>query len=267
MKAEDLVRLTMQRLMNIDALVIDEHLKRFRKNFKRFPGVIDSLGQEVIDKQGNPVSQKEVLQSLDDLADNKRNLASEIIEVVSWYVLNWASLFLKEIGTQTKFAQNSFSAYQAEKIRKDSNMEELFRHIHHFLIHSANVGKLLDKLLSPPNSIRAYIIESVLQLKNINSGSLRGLRNHLEHFDERLDAWSYLYFGMPVFDMNVIDNSTKGLPTERCLRLLNVNKDIFFILGEEYDLLEIYDKVSKVAHRVKKANRDIWANTLVQPTG
>jgi hypothetical protein len=225
MKAEELIRLTMQRLMNIDAPGIDEHLKRFRKSFKRFPGVIDSLDREVVDKEGNPVSEKEILQSFDDLINNKENLESEFIDMVSWYVLNWASFFFKEIRIQTKFAQRSFSAYQAEKIRKDANRNELFRHIHHFLTHSANVGKLLDKLLSPPKSVQAYIIERVLYLKNINFGSLR---NHLEHFEERLDVWSYLYFGMPVFEMNVIDDNTKGLPAERCLRLLNVDKDIFY---------------------------------------
>lgn len=255
MKAQELIRLTMQRLINIDAPDIDKHLKKFRKNFRRFPAVIDSLDREVVDKEGNSVSEREILQSLDDLSNNKANLTSEFIDLVSWYVLNWASLFLKEIGIQTKFAQYSFCAYQAEKIRKDQNIEELFRYIHHFLIHSANVDKLLHKLLSPPNSLSAYIIERVLQLKNINPGSLRDLRNHLEHFEERLDAWSYLYFGMPVFDMNVINTNTRGLPTERCLRLLNLDKDTFLILGKEYDLLEIYDKVSRVAEMVKKIER------------
>ena len=83
MKAEELIRLTMQRLMNIDAPVIDEHLKRFRKSFKRFPGVIDSLDREVVDKEGNPVSENEILQSFDDLINYKENLASEFIEMVS----------------------------------------------------------------------------------------------------------------------------------------------------------------------------------------
>ena len=69
---------------------------------------------------------------------------------------------------------------------------------------------------------------------------MRVLRNHLEHFEERLDAWSYLHIGNPVLDMNIINSSTKDINFKDCLRVLDLEQDVIYILGEQFRLKELY---------------------------
>jgi hypothetical protein len=69
------------------------------------------------------------------------------------------------------------------------------------------------------------------------------LRNHLEHFDERLDMWIDRYDGHAFFDKNIVTGAT-GLPDTAFLRALNGRTFMFH--GESYDLDEVHDTVTQV---------------------
>jgi hypothetical protein len=74
------------------------------------------------------------------------------------------------------------------------------------------------------------------------------MRNHLEHFDERLDEWVKNYEGHAFFDMNLITGA-KGFPEKAFLRALD--GDIFKFYGESYDLNELYQQVIKMKNLSK----------------
>jgi hypothetical protein len=80
---------------------------------------------------------------------------------------------------------------------------------------------------------------------------LRKLRNHLEHFEERLDARHYLNWGKPILDMIIINQSTKGIRADECLRVLDIQNDKIFILGEEFELNLLFDLITRIEETFK----------------
>ena len=82
-----------------------------------------------------------------------------------------------------------------------------------------------------------------MDLTGIDLKALRRLRNHLEHFDERLDNWVLHNEGKPFFDMNLVDG-TLGFPEKAFLRAMD--GDIFKFYGESYDLSELFSQLLEI---------------------
>ena len=72
-----------------------------------------------------------------------------------------------------------------------------------------------------------------VDVSGIDLKPIRRLRNHMEHFDERLDMWVANYDGHPFFDMNIVTGA-KGFPAKAFLRALD--GDTFKFHGEDYPL-------------------------------
>jgi hypothetical protein len=149
-------------------------------------------------------------------------------------------IYIGEIEHQIRHAKMCFEGYK--KARQDDDISLIFFYVHHFVVHIANV----DKLLSPkPANLRTKILKKYFDLGSINLKDFRRARNHLEHFDERLDNWIVNHEGYTFFDMNLVDG-TRGFPEKAFLRAMD--GDIFKFYGESYDLalmLEQLDKIEK----------------------
>lgn len=129
--------------------------------------------------------------------------------------MNKWQIYISEASTQIEFAEHSWSAFiDAEKREV---VEEIFFHLQHFLSHAAMVDKILDPR---EGSKRSQILKGHIDLTDIDLKIFRRLRNHLEHFDERLGKWVSDYDGHPFFDMN-LTTGTKGFPEKAFLRALD----------------------------------------------
>jgi len=258
MKVEDFFRLIYKEVLGVNVIVLDKHFKEFRKSHRQFPLIIDSLEQEVVDSAGNFITNDNILLLVEELKKKKTDSPKEFWESFTksqiQSPINLINLFLQEIGTQLRFAIICYKNYLIAKNETDTEM--VFLHIHHFLIHTANVDKLIDKLLIPSASIIARLVSQIIDLDDIELKSFRTARNHFEHFEERLDAWFYLYAGSPILDLNLVNAKTKGLPEERSLRLLRTDEDLFVILGEKFDLSNLYCQVCLLEGKVS-ASLDI----------
>lgn len=95
-----------------------------------------------------------------------------------------SKVYIGEIRIQVEFAERSFAEYL--NAMESSDVSSVFYHAHHFLIHATNIDKLIDV---HPDSFRSKYLTPLLSLVAINLKQFRRLRNHLEHFDERLDDW------------------------------------------------------------------------------
>jgi hypothetical protein len=130
------------------------------------------------------------------------------------------AVFLRELRTQSLMSINALNALRVivRRINEQVNIPcekrnvmhaEHFRTIHSFLTHLSNVSRLIW----PPSSFkkdcycnkqkaqgmkcghclarfRAETIQEELVLQNSEHPLKdRSLRDHLEHFDERLDSW------------------------------------------------------------------------------
>lgn len=152
--------------------------------------------------------------------------------------MNNKRLYLQEINHNIEFAKQAYNMYQSALSKR--NIPAIFTYIHYFLIHIANVDKLLD---CRSNSFRKKILLDEVDFSSIDLKPFRRLRNHLEHFDERLDSWVKEYDGHTYFDMNLI-TGCKGFPKKAYLRALDGN--IFKFYGEEFDLGILYDELIKI---------------------
>lgn len=151
-------------------------------------------------------------------------------------------IYIREAMTQLNFAKRSLAefddAYNAEDIPR------IFFNLHHFIVHVANVDKLLDAKVG---SDRAALLNGRIDLNGIDLKPFRRLRNHLEHFDERLDSWVKHYDGHAFFDMNLV-TGVKGFPLKAFLRALD--GEIFKFYGEDYSLRPLRDAVNELHSRL-----------------
>ncbi|MFZ5451531.1 MAG: hypothetical protein ACOZF2_06640 [Thermodesulfobacteriota bacterium] len=158
-----------------------------------------------------------------------------------------ARLYFGEIQTQISFAKRAFEEYkQALTI---SDVVSVFYHTHHFLIHATNIDKLIDVDIS---SFRGKYIAPLFSGQAIDLKQFRRLRNHLEHFDERLDKWAKNFSGHAFFDMNIITGA-KGFPKKAFLRAMD--GQIFRFHGEDYDLNALYSEIEKIERLINNANQ------------
>ena len=159
-----------------------------------------------------------------------------------------AKIYIGEAAHQIRYAKMCFAAYKEARQRNEIPLT--FFHVHHFVVHATNI----DKILNPkPTNPRIQILSDYIDLTGIDLKALRRLRNHLEHFDERLDDWVAQYKGQPFFDMNFVDG-TRGFPEKAFLCAMD--GDVFKFYGESYDLTELFSELLEIEKRIPEKWRD-----------
>ena len=98
-------------------------------------------------------------------------------------------------------------------------------------------------------SERERILLNHVDLSGIDLKPFRRLRNHLEHFDERLDNWVSQYDGNPFFDMNLVTGA-KGFPKKAFLRALDARTYKFH--GEDFDLDQLHNILLAIEQRLPR---------------
>lgn len=152
-------------------------------------------------------------------------------------------IYVREARTQIEFAKLSWLKFlEAEK---NEDVKMIFHFLQHFLGHSANV----DKILSPPQTnMRSQLLKEHVNLEQIDLKQFRKLRNHLEHFDERLDKWVSEYSGHAFFDMNLVTDA-QGFPDKAFLRALD--RHTYKFHGENYDLDHLYSTLLLIENQLR----------------
>jgi hypothetical protein len=152
-------------------------------------------------------------------------------------------VYIQEAKTQIEFAKSSWAAF-LELEEQRGKVLDIFLHLQHFLTHAAIVDKILDPV---KDSERYRMLAGHVDLSSIDLKPFRRLRNHLEHFDERLDRWVSEYNGKPFFDMNLV-TGTNGFPKKTYLRALDGHTYKFH--GEDYDLDQLYVALVAISERL-----------------
>lgn len=251
MNIEDFLRLSIEEILNVEKSEIDKHFKIFKKKYQKFSGIPESLNAKVLTVEGKEADSIEIENQIVQLKKSFQNGMPELFELIVKNFYSWLELFINEIDLQTDYAITSFNKYLEIKNSNHVEVKEIFREIHHFAIHVANIGKLTEKLTEPENSIKTHLLSQIINTTSFDLKNIKDLRNHLEHYEERLEAWHYLYCGNPILDMNIIGSNTKGVDFEKCLRVLNIDEDIYYLLGERFDLKNLQGKVNTINKSLK----------------
>jgi hypothetical protein len=155
-------------------------------------------------------------------------------------------VYVQEAMTQAEFAKRSYAAFRDAESREA--IVDIFFHLHHFVAHATSI----DRILAPqPGTSRAEVLAGRIDLSGVDFKPFRRLRNHLEHFDERLDRWVAEYDGHAFFDMNVV-TGTRGFPRKAFLRALD--GDVFKFHGEDYNMQELYAAILEIERRLTSAS-------------
>lgn len=181
------------------------------------------------------------------------------------------SIYVDEIEGQCEYAalavQHLNNAKQqlntGDAARQKFFYDEVFRNIHSFLTHASNVSRMFwpsyprreksesDERYEIRRSItdtRAKALRKEYSLKENNVLKNTSLRNHLEHYDERLDHWSQNSKGRNIATTNIgplgsISPSSDPLDN---MRQFDSGKNIYRFRGEDYDLQEIATAIDEI---------------------
>lgn len=168
-------------------------------------------------------------------------------------------LYIDEIELQCRFAMYAYEKMIEAMKRRD--LLNTFFYAHAFLDHVANVSKIIwpksqDGSLRDPDRTRAIL--NALGIKELQPTEFkiiekRTLRNHLEHFDDRLKDWYEESESHNVVDMNIIPKGAiQGIEPIDFFRNIDPTTLVFYFQGKEYNLNEMYQKIVKLHELAKK---------------
>jgi hypothetical protein len=189
------------------------------------------------------------------------------------------NLYVGEIRTQAELAAYAgldINRYLAVLADRDSPIgprseaiSQVFRSIHSLLTHASNISKLFwpvgaDGDVPPTNATklkrwqRGQYLRSLFNITSPNALEKRTLRDHLEHFDERLDklaeAREVSTTGKTVVDLVIGPRFTpeQGLRPDFVLRHFSKLEEKVIFQGEDYDFRAIDDAVGEVLGRARQ---------------
>lgn len=201
-------------------------------------------------------------------------------------------VYVGEVRTQCQFALNAAGAInnviqrmsipeiQANHAVRTKLHSEIFRTVHSILTHTSNISKLLwppgprrRRGESPPDYqarrsatiARGHALRSALGIPD--EGHLlkdRQLRDHLEHFDERLDDWAatkaqggYIYMQDTIGPIEAL-RRMGGTAQSESMRGFDPDSLHMHFRGEAYDLQALIDAVEQVMEAATAAQEELW---------
>ncbi|HHL3492496.1 TPA: hypothetical protein ACQ53F_001326 [Legionella pneumophila] len=135
---------------------------------------------------------------------------------------------------------------------KTGAIEDFFREAEHFLHHAAAISFLLWPTKSNAN-VRATHLKTQLGIDETNILSNRKLRNHITHFDERIDTWTKNSLGHIVVDRNIGDmqKAISGVPTTAFLRNYNPQTLEYTFLNQSFNLQNILTAINDLSQSIQ----------------
>ncbi len=204
-------------------------------------------------------------------------------------------IFVGELKAQCRFALNAvgqlnFSLQQLnirdlEQEKSEYFHSEVFRGIHSFLTHASNVSKILwpgapkqksdesdehyqqriGKIEKVHRAMdRAMELRKELGLPSEHTLKNRQLRDHLEHFDERIDDWEENSENKN-FAQDTIgpENAIVGLAKTDMMRWFNPTNGTFLFRGETFSLQDIATAIGNLLPMLVAKEEELWQRQIV----
>ena len=156
------------------------------------------------------------------------------------------TVFIGEIVKQSNFADIA-----ADKLvmQSESDSDEIWGAIQSILVAAANVSKIL---WSPNKKYKARgnYLRELLGIDDDNVLSNRTLRNHLEHYDERIEKWFDTNSSAAYFDAKIdpFEKTAMSLPQFFHRTYNPITREITF-RHESFDLAAILDALAKIREK------------------
>lgn len=148
-------------------------------------------------------------------------------------------LFRREVARQARFALMSFS--DLEKALERNEVDRIWCAVQGFLVGAANVSKLLWGSGRSKSNGRKALRQS-LGVPDESPLASRTMRNHFEHFDERLESWAKSSKTKNIIDSNIMSGrAISGFDSCAYLRNLDPKKWKLTFINETHDLAPVLE--------------------------
>jgi hypothetical protein len=168
------------------------------------------------------------------------------------------SAYLFELASQCAGAISAVQRMNAV-LRGGGKPIDFFHHAQAFINHTGVISRILwPPLIHDPNGraraqARAAHLRTILNVSSPHPLEDRTLRNHLEHFDERLDAWAASTQSFLFVDLNIgPPGSIAAGPPEQVFRQFDPTTNTLSFRGESFDLQALTAAVGTVAQAVAR---------------
>jgi hypothetical protein len=165
-----------------------------------------------------------------------------------------------------------------ELAREESQFyhSEVFRQIHSLLTHASNVSRMFwppspkqkknetaqdyeNRLQKIDKVARGRVLKVEYGLDDSNPLKNRTLRDHLEHYDERLDHWRNNSVNRNIVSDTIgPPNAIIGPAETDMMRWFDPTRNVFKFRGEEYDLQSIAASIDQLLPISRKLEEDLW---------
>jgi len=178
-----------------------------------------------------------------------------------------------------KYLNHALQQLQNRELARDESQfyhSEVFRQIHSLLTHASNISRMFwppspkqkqnetdqdfeDRLLKIDKVVRGRVLKVEYGLDDSNPLKNRTLRDHLEHYDERLDHWRNNSVNRNIVSDTIgPPNAIVGPAETDMMRWFDPTRNVFKFRGEEYDLQGIAASIDQLLPISRKLEEDLW---------
>lgn len=165
------------------------------------------------------------------------------------------NVYLREIEAQCRYAiyaidildivMSEFKLNKKDREKREYFLREIFRALHSFLTHTSNISKIFWPVeqgkKQATRAARALHLKELLEMSDNDPIKNRDLRNHLEHYDERLDLWSETSLHKNMASDSIGDwGSIQGIRDEDVMRWYDPADKSFRFRGIRYDIHALF---------------------------
>jgi hypothetical protein len=160
----------------------------------------------------------------------------------------YQQIFLSEIEWQSSIALEAMTL-----LRQSLPDPSSLRHVQTFLVAAANVSK---RLWMTSNKERSKNLRSLLNVADDSPIANRDLRNHFEHFGERIERWATESANHAFVDRTVIAGTRRigGLEPKDTMRIIWTPSLVVSFQNDTYNLKAV-EQALKEVHELAQAKK------------
>lgn len=172
----------------------------------------------------------------------------------------WIEMSIREVSAQAHFAQIAHSNIDPKAA---GGNEAVFSSIHSFLSHCTMISKMLS---AKYDCATTQTIGGVLDIDSTSATHSRTLRNHLEHYDERLKSWIRKYGpDVNIGDYNIGAKSAIQIPGIVFVRNYDPTTSMFTFVNEDFDLRALSAEVKKIQSIANDWIKRVESGMIIPP--
>jgi hypothetical protein len=190
------------------------------------------------------------------------------------------SICLSEVARECELAQAAVAHFNRAIGRQPPEGEgegrhaEVFRALHSFLSHASNASKLFwppkprqRKSESPEDFAarrtdtleRAAVLRHSVGISDESPLRDRALRDHLEHFDERMVEWRKTSVNGNYYRDTIAPRGmVAGVEPRDAMRWYDPDSRVFLFRGESYDVQSLVAAVEELLPKANQASQAAW---------